>query len=120
IADVEIASALRQVIAPFSVTAGAQAAARQSLSRIDEVAARSKEVATVRDPFAHDLLELGLSGSDSQGHYGGSALDPEAAVAFEGAGAERAVGVRRLQGVVRVCVGPAAALDGVLRVAAAL
>src|SRR5699024_3417723 len=44
IADVEIASALRQVIAPFSVTAGAQAAARQSLSRIDEVAVRAKEV----------------------------------------------------------------------------
>src|SRR5699024_695429 len=84
-ADVELASALRQVIAPFSVTAGAQAAARQALSRIDEVAVRAKEVATVRDRFAHDLRELGLSVPDSQGNYVWIALDPEAAVAFEGA-----------------------------------
>ena len=120
IADVEIASALRQVIAPFSVTAGAQAAARQSLSRIDEVAVRAKEVATVRDRFAHDLRELGLSVPDSQGNYVWIALDPEAAVAFEGACAEQAVAVRRLQGGVRVSIGPDEALDRVLRVAAEL
>src|SRR5699024_11591601 len=100
-------SALRQVIAPFSVTAGAQAAARQSLSRIDEVAVRAKEVASVRDRFAHDLRALGLSVPDAQGNYVWIALDPEAAVAFEGACPAQAVPVRRVGGGQRVSRGPA-------------
>ncbi|WP_166970138.1 aminotransferase class I/II-fold pyridoxal phosphate-dependent enzyme [Brevibacterium atlanticum] len=119
VADVEIATALRQVIAPFSVTAPAQAAARESLARIDEVAVRAKEVAAVRDRFAHDLRELGFDVPDAQGNYVWIALDPEAAVAFEGACAEQAVAVRRLQGGVRVSIGPDEALDRVLTVAAA-
>ena len=120
IADAEIASAMRQVIAPFSVTAGAQAAARESLARVDEVAVRAKEVAAVRDRFAHDLRELGLSVPDAQGNYVWIALDPEAAVAFEGECAKQAVAVRRLQGGVRVSIGPDEALDRVLKVAASL
>ena len=120
IADAEIASALRQVIAPFSVTAGAQAAARESLARIDEVAVRAKQVATVRDRFADELRKLGLTVPEAQGNYVWIALDPEAAVAFEGACAEQAVAVRRLQGGVRVSIGPDEALERVLKVAAAL
>ncbi|SMX96337.1 histidinol-phosphate aminotransferase [Brevibacterium iodinum ATCC 49514] len=120
IADVEIASGMRQVIAPFSVTAGAQAAARESLARVDEVAVRAKEIAAVRDRFAHDLRELGLSVPDAQGNYVWIALDPEAAVAFEGECAKQAVAVRRLQGGVRVSIGPDEALERVLNVAASL
>lgn len=119
VADVEIAAALRQVIAPFSVTAGAQAAARESLARIDEVAVRAKEIAAVRDRFADDLRGLGFDVPEAQGNYVWIALDPEAAVAFEGACAQQAVAVRRLQGGVRVSIGPDEALERVLKVAAA-
>lgn len=118
IADAEIAGALRQVIAPFSVTAGAQAAAAQSLSRVDEVAVRAKEVAAVRDRFAADLRGLGLDVPDAQGNYVWVALGAEAAVSFEGACAAQAVAVRRLHGGVRVSIGPDEALERVLTVAA--
>ncbi|WP_209325578.1 aminotransferase class I/II-fold pyridoxal phosphate-dependent enzyme [Brevibacterium renqingii] len=120
IADAEIAGALRQVIAPFSVTAAAQAAAVESLAKVDEVAVRAKEIAAVRDRFAQDLRDLGFTVPDAQGNYVWVALDAEAAVAFEGACAEVAVAVRRLQGGVRVSIGPDEALDRVLKVAAEL
>ena len=47
VADPTIATALRQVIAPFSVTSTAQVAAVESLSRNDEVLVRAKDVAAL-------------------------------------------------------------------------
>lgn len=118
IADAEIASALRQVIAPFSVSAGAQAAALESLARADEVMVRAKEVAATRDQFAQDLRDLGFTVPDTQANYVWIALGPEAAVEFEGACAAQAVAIRRLSGGVRVSIGPDEALDRVRKVAA--
>ncbi|RBP63468.1 histidinol-phosphate aminotransferase [Brevibacterium sanguinis] len=120
IADPEVAAALRQVVAPFGVTAGAQAAARESLARVDEVLVRAKEIAAVRDRFAEDLRRLGCHVPDAQGNYVWIALDDADAVAFEDACASRAVAIRRLQGGVRVSIGPDEALDRVTAVAAEL
>ena len=118
VADETIATALRQVIAPFSVTAVAQAAAAESLGRVGEVLVRAKQVAADRDRFAADLRELGFDVPDSEGNYVWVALDPEEAVAFEGACAEVAVAIRRLTGGVRISIGPDEALDRVRTVAA--
>lgn len=117
VADAEIATALRQVVAPFSVTTGAQAAASESLARVDEVLVRAKEVATTRDRFAADLRDLGFDVPDAQGNYVWIALDDEAAAAFEDACAAQAVAIRRLSGGVRVSIGADEALDRVRAVA---
>lgn len=118
VADAEIATALRQVVAPFSVTAGAQAAAAKSLARTDEVLVRAKEVAATRDQFAADLRDLGFDVPDAQGNYVWIALDDEAAAAFEDACAAQAVAIRKLKGGVRVSIGADEALDRVRAVAA--
>lgn len=118
VADAEIATALRQVVAPFSVTAGAQAAASRSLARTDEVLVRAKEVAATRDRFAADLRDLGFDVPDAQGNYVWIALDDEAAAAFEDACAAQAVAIRKLKGGVRVSIGADEALDRVRAVAA--
>ncbi len=120
IADPEIAAGLRQVVAPFGVTAGAQAGARESLARVDEVLVRAKEIAATRDQFAQDLRDLGCRVPDAQGNYVWVALDADAAVAFEDACAAQAVAVRRLNGGVRISIGPDEALERVKDVAAEL
>ena len=117
VADAEIATALRQVVAPFSVTTGAQAAASESLARVGEVLVRAKEVAATRDRFAADLRDLGFDVPDAQGNCVGIALDDEAAAAFEDACAAQAVAIRRLSGGVRVSIGADEALDRVRAVA---
>ncbi len=117
VADAEIATALRQVVAPFSVTTGAQAAASESLARVCEVLVRAKEVAATRDRFAADLRDLGFDVPDAQGNYVWIALDDEAAAAFEDACAAQAVAIRRLSGGVRVSIGADEALDRVRAVA---
>lgn len=117
VADAEIATALRQVVAPFSVTTGAQAAASESLARVDEVLVRAKEVAATRDRFAADLRDLGFDVPDAQGNYVWIALDDDAAAAFEDACAAQAVAIRRLSGGVRVSIGADEALDRVRAVA---
>ncbi|EKU47344.1 MULTISPECIES: histidinol-phosphate transaminase [Brevibacterium] len=117
VADAEIATALRQVVAPFSVTTGAQAAASESLARVGEVLVRAKEVAATRDRFAADLRDLGFDVPDAQGNYVWIALDDEAAAAFEDACAAQAVAIRRLSGGVRVSIGADEALDRVRAVA---
>lgn len=117
VADAEIATALRQVVAPFSVTTGAQAAASESLARVDEVLVRAKEVAATRDRFAADLRDLGFDVPDAQGNYVWIALDDDAAAAFEDACATQAVAIRRLSGGVRVSIGADEALDRVRAVA---
>ncbi|MCT2359443.1 histidinol-phosphate transaminase [Brevibacterium casei] len=117
VADAEIATALRQVVAPFSVTTGAQAAASESLARVGEVLVRAKEVAATRDRFAADLRDLGFDVPDAQGNYVWIALDDEAAAAFEDACAAQAVAIRRLSCGVRVSIGADEALDRVRAVA---
>ena len=119
VADKTIASALRQVIAPFSVTSAAQVAAVESLSRNDEVLVRAKEVAATRDQLEQDLREAGLNVTDSQGNYVWVSLDAEDAQAFEEACAAQAVAIRRLSGGVRISIGADEALDRVRDVAAA-
>ncbi|MCM1013762.1 MULTISPECIES: histidinol-phosphate transaminase [unclassified Brevibacterium] len=118
VADPEIATALRQVVAPFSVTAAAQAAAAESLARTDEVLVRAKEVAATRDQFAADLRALGFDVPDAQGNYVWIALSDEDAEAFEEACGAQAVAIRRLAGGVRVSIGADEALDRVRAVAA--
>lgn len=117
VADPTIATALRQVIAPFSVTSAAQVAAVESLSRNDEVLVRAKEVATTRDQFEGDLRAAGLTVADSQGNYVWVSLDDDAARAFEEACAKQAVAIRRLSGGVRISIGADEALDRVREVA---
>ena len=117
VADETIASALRQVIAPFSVTSAAQVAAVESLSRNDEVLVRAKEVAATRDQFEQDLRNAGLTVSDSQGNYVWVNLDADDAQSFEEACAEQAVAIRRLSGGVRISIGADEALDRVREVA---
>ena len=117
VADAEIATALRQVVAPFSVTTGAQAAASESLARVGEVLVRAKEVAATRDRFAADLRDLGFDVPDAQGNYVWIARADGAAAAFEDACAAQAVAIRRLSGGVRVSIGADEALDRVRAVA---
>lgn len=117
VADPRIASALRQVIAPFSVTSAAQVAAVESLSRNDEVLVRAKEVAATRDQLEQDLRDAGLTVSDSQGNYVWVSLGAEDAQAFEAACAEQAVAIRRLSGGVRISIGADEALERVREVA---
>ncbi|MDN5808447.1 MAG: aminotransferase class I/II-fold pyridoxal phosphate-dependent enzyme, partial [Brevibacterium sp.] len=119
VADPTIASALRQVIAPFSVTSAAQVAAVESLSRNDEVLVRAKGVAATRDQFEQDLRDAGLTVSDSQGNYVWVSLDADDAAAFEEACAAQAVAIRRLSGGVRISIGADEALDRVRDVAKA-
>lgn len=118
VADPEIAAALRQVIAPFSVTSAAQAAARESLAHVAEVQVRAKDIAATRDQFAEDLRDLGYFVPDAQGNYAWVALSAGDAVDFEAACGAQAVAVRRLDGGVRISVGPDEALDRIRAVAA--
>lgn len=117
VADPTIATALRQVIAPFSVTSTAQVAAVESLSCNDEVLVRAKDVAATRDQFAQDLRNAGLTVTDSQGNYVWVSLPDDDAQDFEAACAAQAVAVRKLSGGVRISIGPDEALDRVREVA---
>lgn len=111
-----IAGLLKAVI-PFGVTDLSQAAALTSLRRWDEVMARAAVISGVRDDFAQALRSQGWDVPEAQGNFVWLPLG-ELSDAFEDACVERAIAVRNLGDGVRISIGPRAALDRVLEIAA--
>ncbi|GAA4284575.1 histidinol-phosphate transaminase [Brevibacterium daeguense] len=116
VADPEIILELRKAVLPFSVTAMAQAAARESLSRVSEVEVRAKEIAGLRDELISGLREQGWQVPESHGNYVWLPLTAGAAD-FEAQALAAGVAVRNLKDGVRISVGPEAAMSRVLEVA---
>lgn len=117
IADPEIILELRKAVLPFAVTAVAQAAARESLSRVSEVEVRAKEIAATRDELIAGLREQGWDVPDSHGNYVWLPLDAKSAD-FEQACLAAGIAVRNLQDGVRISIGPDASMSRVRDIAA--
>lgn len=111
-----IAGLLKAVI-PFGVTDLSQAAALTSLRHWDEVMARATVISGVRDDFAQALRSQGWDVPEAQGNFVWLPLG-ELSDAFEDACVEQAIAVRNLGDGVRISIGPRAALDRVLEIAA--
>ncbi|MDN5806083.1 MAG: histidinol-phosphate transaminase [Brevibacterium sp.] len=109
---------LLKAVIPFGVTDMSQAAALESLRHSDEVDVRAKEIAAVRDDFAHALRDQGWDVPEAQGNFVWLPLG-ELSSAFEDACVEQAVAVRNLGDGVRISIGQQEGLDRVLAVAAA-
>lgn len=117
VADPQIILELRKAVLPFSVTAPAQAAARESLRRVSEVEVRAKEVAWARDELIAGLREQGWSVPDSHGNFVWLPLDARSAD-FEQTCLGAGIAVRNLTDGVRISIGPAAAMERMLDIAA--
>ncbi|SMX91978.1 MULTISPECIES: histidinol-phosphate transaminase [unclassified Brevibacterium] len=109
---------LLKAVIPFGVTDMSQAAALESLRHSDEVDVRAKEIAAVRDDFAHALREQGWDVPEAQGNFVWLPLGPLSST-FEDACVEQAVAVRNLGDGVRISIGEREGLDRVLAVASA-
>ncbi|WP_101652524.1 histidinol-phosphate transaminase [Brevibacterium ihuae] len=117
IADPEIILELRKAVLPFSVTAPAQAAARESLARVSEVEVRAKQIALTRDELIAGLRAQGWDVPDSHGNYVWLPLHARSGD-FEQACLAAGIAVRNLQDGVRISIGPDASMDRVLDIAA--
>ncbi|SDS86879.1 histidinol-phosphate aminotransferase [Brevibacterium sandarakinum] len=109
---------LFKAVIPFGVTDMSQAAALESLRHSDEVDVRAKEIASVRDDFAHALRDQGWDVPEAQGNFVWLPLG-ELSSAFEDACVEQAVAVRNLGDGVRISIGQREGLDRVLALASA-
>ncbi|GAA1851131.1 histidinol-phosphate transaminase [Brevibacterium marinum] len=118
IARETVISGLLKSVIPFGVTDMSQAAALESLRHSDEVDVRAKEIAAVRDDFAHALRDQGWDVPDAQGNFVWLPLG-DLSSAFEDACVDQAVAVRNLGDGVRISIGEREGLDRVLAVAAA-
>lgn len=107
---------LFKAVIPFGVTDMSQAAALESLRHSEEVDVRAKEIASVRDDFAHALRNQGWDVPEAQGNFVWLPLG-ELSSAFEDACVEQAVAVRNLGDGVRISIGQQEGLDRVLAVA---
>ncbi|GAA2095920.1 MULTISPECIES: histidinol-phosphate transaminase [Brevibacterium] len=107
---------MRKSIAPFSVTAPAQAAAQASLAHLDEIAVRSKEVGVLRDELAARLREVGIPVPPSGGNFVWLPLGKRSQE-FADACMAAGLAVRNLGAGVRVTVGPQEALDRLVDIA---
>ena len=118
IAHTAVIQGLLKAVIPFGVTDISQAAALESLRHSDEVDVRAKEIAAVRDDFAHALRDQGWDVPEAQGNFVWLPLG-QLSAAFEDACVEQAVAVRNLGDGVRISIGEQEGLDRVLAVAAA-
>ncbi|MBM6588833.1 histidinol-phosphate transaminase [Brevibacterium sp. RIT 803] len=118
LAHTAVVQGLLKAVIPFGVTDISQAAALESLRHSDEVDVRAKEIAAVRDDFAHALRDQGWDVPEAQGNFVWLPLG-QLSAAFEDACVEQAVAVRNLGDGVRISIGEQEGLDRVLAVAAA-
>ncbi|TSI14140.1 histidinol-phosphate transaminase [Brevibacterium aurantiacum] len=118
LAHTAVIQGLLKAVIPFGVTDISQAAALESLRHSEEVDVRAKEIAAVRDEFAHALRDQGWDVPEAQGNFVWLPLG-QLSSAFEDACVEQAVAVRNLGDGVRISIGEQEGLDRVLAVAAA-
>ena len=113
IAHEDVIAGLLKAVIPFGVTQPSQRAAAVSLDHHDEVLARAKEIAAVRDDFAAALRDQGWTVPQAQGNFVWLPLG-ELSDAYELAASQQALAVRNLGAGVRISVGPDEALERVL------
>lgn len=108
---------MRKSIAPFSVSAAAQAAGLVSLAVRDEVLVRAKEVGAARDDLAARLREIGIPVPPSGGNFVWLPFGQRDATLFAEACMENGLAVRNLGAGVRVTIGPREAMERLVTVA---
>jgi histidinol-phosphate aminotransferase len=113
IAHEDVIAGLLKAVIPFGVTQPSQRAAAVSLDHHDEVLARAREIAAVRDDFAEALRDQGWTVPQAQGNFVWLPLG-ELSDDFELAASRQALSVRNLGAGVRISVGPDEALERVL------
>ncbi|WP_029090482.1 histidinol-phosphate transaminase [Brevibacterium album] len=109
---------MRKSIAPFSVTAPAQAGALASVAARAEIAVRAKEVGLIRDDLAARLREAGIPVPPSGGNFVWLPLGRRSQEFTDDCMAA-GLAVRNLGSGVRVTVGPQEAMDRLVEVARA-
>lgn len=115
VAQPEVTAAIGKAIIPFGVTQASQDAAVASLHHVDDVMERARAIATARDNFAHALRTQGWDVPEAQANFVWLALQDLSTV-FEDACVEQSLAVRNLTDGVRISIGPAEAMDRMLKV----